>query len=144
MLYSPIIYAIFGFGTGKAGSFSLENKACFCYNIRMNTEQIAGEINSCVQSIITNRIRLGSFDVASLVACAEMKGLSEVDFDEGVYDNIGEIRADLYNSVLAPIGDFDTVSEEIASNINNGGLEEQIRFLVACVGEDAVGDMIDA
>lgn len=86
--------------------------------------------------------------VDRLLGLTRELGVKEVDLDEHVYDCVGNHRADAYNAAEGPADDEQALetlageAEDLASKINNGGLEEQLRFLARELGEERVTGLL--
>lgn len=88
--------------------------------------------------------------VDRLLGLTRELGVKEVDLDEHVYDCVGNHRADAYNSGEGSGDDQEAFeglaaeADDLASEINNGGLEEQLRFLARELGEEQVTELLRA
>jgi hypothetical protein len=76
-----------------------------------------------------------------LTGLAESFGVSEVDLDELVHELHSETASQAYNDGDGPADEeqahdeLHSAAEDAASDINNSGLEAQVRFLVEQLGE---------
>lgn len=77
--------------------------------------------------------RQSTVDPAELRAWVELENLSSEDLDELVYDLCGEDSTDQANQTASEAEQEGALAggERRASDINNGGLDEQVRFIAA-------------
>lgn len=86
-------------------------------------------------------------DLTRLVAVAHSLGLSEEDLDDHVYDVFDHKAAADWNEGVgedSPEGCFDLHDDysKTASEINNGGLESQLRCLLDFHGTEATEKLL--